>query len=120
MPVSISSPIGAIFLLGNLVSFSKLNDYMNRIKEREMFIDIVIVLLIVVAFLSSGRIIIGPSVWDRLLGFSLLCSKIIIIIILYSYANDQSIYLDIALAFAVLGFVGTVSIAKFLQKTNKE
>ncbi len=84
-----------------------------------MFINIIVVLLIVAAFLSSGRIIIGPSVWDRLLGFSLLCSKIIVIVILYSYANAQSIYLDIALVFAVLGFVGTTSIAKFLQKTNK-
>ncbi len=84
-----------------------------------MLINIFVVLLIIVAFLSSGRIIIGPSVWDRLLGFSLLCSKIIVIIILYSYANEQSIYLDIALVFAVLGFVGTTSIAKFLQKKQK-
>ncbi len=90
------------------------------IKEDEMLINIVVILLIVAAFLSSGRIIIGPSVWDRLLGFSLLCSKIIVIVILYSYANAQSIYLDIALVFAVLGFVGTTSIAKFLQKTKKQ
>ncbi len=83
-----------------------------------MLINIVIILLVIAAFLSSFRIIIGPSVWDRLLGFSLLCSKIIIIVILYSYTNGQSIYLDIGLVFAVLGFVGTTSIAKFLQKNK--
>ncbi len=83
-----------------------------------MYINIVIIILIIAAFLSGYRIIIGPSVWDRLLGFSLLCSKIIIIIILYSYENGQSIYLDIGLVFAMLGFVGTTSIAKFLQKNK--
>ncbi len=81
-----------------------------------MFINIVIVLLIIAAFAGGIRIIIGPSLWDRLLSFSLLCSKIIIIIVLYSYANGQSFYLDISLVFAVLGFVGTTSISKFLQK----
>ncbi len=85
-----------------------------------MFINIVIIFLIVAAFISGFRIIIGPSLWDRLLGFSLLCSKFIIIIILYSYENGQSFYLDIALVFAILGFVGTTSISKFLSKNKKE
>ncbi len=81
-----------------------------------MFINIIIIILIIAAFISGFRIIIGPSLWDRLLGFSLLCSKIIIIIILYSYVNGQSFYLDIGLVFAMLGFVGTTSISKFLSK----
>ncbi len=81
--------------------------------------SIIIYILIGVSVLSGFRIIIGPSVWDRLLGFSLMCNKIIVIIIIYSYMSRQSFYLDIGLIFAILGFVGTTSIATFLRKKSK-
>ncbi len=83
-----------------------------------MFIDIVVIILLASAIASGLRIIIGPSLWDRLLGFSLVCSKIIIIIILYSYTEGQSFYLDISLVIAMLGFVGTTSISTFLRKNK--
>ncbi len=81
-----------------------------------MFLNIVILILIIAAFVSGYRILAGPSVWERLLGFSLLSSKIIMIMILYSYQNGHSYYLDISLVFALLGFVGTTSIARILRK----
>ncbi len=84
-----------------------------------MFINAVILCLIVAAIFSGYRILVGPSVWDRLLGFSLLSSKIIMVIILYSFENGQSYYLDIGLTFALLSFVGTTSISKFLRKEKK-
>ncbi len=77
--------------------------------------DFVINILMFATLLSTFRVIIGPTVWDRLLGLSLISSKIIIIIIIYSLQNGQSFYLDVGLVFAILGFVGTTSLSKFLQ-----
>ncbi len=84
-----------------------------------MFIHAAILFLLVAALFSGYRIIRGPSVWDRLLGFSLLSSKIILVIILYSFESGHSYYLDIGLTFALLSFVGTTSISKFLRKAKK-
>ncbi len=81
-----------------------------------MVLDIIIIIIIVAIFLSTIRILIGPTVWDRLLGLSLVSSKIIILIVLYSLKVGQSFYLDIALVFAILGFVGSTSLAQFLKK----
>ncbi len=81
-----------------------------------MLLKVVIPLLIFAAALSAGKVIIGPSLWDRLLGLSLMCSKIIIIIIIYSLVVGHSYYLDIGLVIAMLGFVGTTSISTFLKK----
>ncbi len=83
-----------------------------------MFLQIVIFVLIFACVASGIRVIIGPSLWDRLLGLSLVCSKIIIIIILYSLISKQSFYLDIGLIIAMLGFVGTTSISTFLRKNR--
>ncbi len=83
-----------------------------------MFLQIVIIVLIIASFVSTVRIVIGPSLWDRLLGASLLCSKVIVIIILYSFIHGQSYYLDIGLVIAILGFVGTTSVSRFLRKNK--
>ncbi len=83
-----------------------------------MFLQIVIYVLAFATIISAIRVIIGPSLWDRLLGLSLVCSKIILIIILYSLMMRQSFYLDIGLIFAMLGFVGTTSISTFLRKNK--
>ncbi len=83
-----------------------------------MFINVILFLLVLAGFASGYRIVAGPSVWDRLLGLSLMSSKMIIIMILYSYEKNHSYYLDVALVFALLGFVGTTSISKFLQKNK--
>ncbi len=80
------------------------------------FLDITIFILVLAIFISGFRIIIGPSLWDRLLGCSLICSKIIVIIIIYSLRHGQAFYLDVSLVIAILGFVGTTSISRFLRK----
>jgi Multisubunit Na+/H+ antiporter, MnhF subunit len=83
-----------------------------------MFPYIILTLLLVATILTAVLVIVGPSVWDRLLGLSLISSKIIIIIVVFSFffTPVQAFYLDIGLAFALLGFVGTTSLAKFLRQ----
>lgn len=61
------------------------------------------------------RVIIGPSVWDRLLGMSLISNKIIIIIIIYASINNTMFLLDFAIIYALSGFIGTIFIALFLS-----
>ena len=60
------------------------------------------------------RVIIGPSVWDRLLGLNLIASKIIIIIILFAAINEMTFLLDFAIIYAICGFIGTIFLANFV------
>ncbi len=84
-----------------------------------MFLEVIIVIISFLALASVFRAILGPTIWDRLLGFSLLSSKIVIIIILYALLHEKSFYLDIVIAFALLGFLGVVFISEFIQKRGK-
>ncbi len=64
------------------------------------------------------RVIIGPTIWDRLLGLNMISSKIIVSIVILAVLLDKSFLLDIALVYAVLGFLGTVLIARFIERSG--
>lgn len=62
------------------------------------------------------RVLKGPTIWDRLLGFGLFSSKIIIISVLLGFLINQSYMIDVALIYGVLGFIGTIMIARFVER----
>jgi len=64
------------------------------------------------------RVIIGPSVWDRLLGMNLILSKTILIIILYASIFETTFLLDFAIIYALSGFIGTIFLALFLSRRD--
>ena len=66
------------------------------------------------------RVMLGPSVWDRLLGMNLIASKIIVIIIIFSSVNEMTFLLDFAIIYALSGFIGTIFIALFLSERNRK
>ena len=64
------------------------------------------------------RVIIGPSVWDRLLGMNLILSKTILIIILYASIFETTFLLDFAIIYSLSGFIGTIFLALFLSRRD--
>ena len=74
---------------------------------------ILIVLMVLIAVL---RMIIGTTIWDRLLGLNLITSKVLVAIVILARLFDLNYLLDIALIYAVLGFLSTVLIARFIER----
>ncbi len=75
--------------------------------------------LFVLALLTIGgiiRVVIGPTIWDRLLGLNLISSKIIMAIIVFALMIQRTFLLDIAIVYALLGFIGSVLIARFIER----
>ncbi|MEX1377028.1 MAG: monovalent cation/H+ antiporter complex subunit F [Eubacteriales bacterium] len=62
------------------------------------------------------RMIQGPTIWDRLLTFNQLSSKITISIVMLSIITSQSFLLDIAIVYTLLSFIATVLIARFVRE----
>jgi multisubunit Na+/H+ antiporter MnhF subunit len=75
--------------------------------------------LILVAILSVGgviRVLIGPTVWDRMIGFALFSSKVIVAAILIGIVINRTYMIDVAIIYGVLGFIGTIMIARFIER----
>lgn len=68
----------------------------------------------VLASISAFRIAIGPSVWDRLLGLNLVASKLVMMIVLVACIKASAFLLDVALIYALLGFIGVTFMAKMM------
>lgn len=75
--------------------------------------------LIALALLSLAlfvRVARGITIWDRLMGLNMISAKILMAIVILALITQKSYYLDIAIAYAVLGFIGTILIARFVKK----
>ena len=64
------------------------------------------------------RIIRGPTHFDRLIGLNLLVFNITAIIATMAVHLDRYVYFDVALVYAILGYVSVIAISKYL--TGKE
>lgn len=73
-----------------------------------------IVFLIGVAFCSSYRLIRGPTVQDRLVALNSISIIFIIILAIYSFETGNMFFLDVAISFLLLDFVGVIAFTKYL------
>ncbi len=73
------------------------------------------VLLVFIALFASYRLFIGPTIYDRIVSLNVVGVIITIILILISMETDLGLYLDIALSFVMLDFVGTIALVKYLE-----
>ncbi len=73
------------------------------------------IILIFAVLLSSYRVFLGPTIYDRLLALNLVAVVVTIIFILVSVDTGMGHYMDIAVSFIVLDFVGTIAFAHYLE-----
>ncbi len=67
------------------------------------------------AFLAILRVLLGPSVPDRVVGVDTLNTLVVAAMVLLGAAYDRTIYIDIAIVYALLSYIGTLIIARYLQ-----
>lgn len=66
--------------------------------------------------LNLYRIVIGPSLPDRILALDTMYINTIALLILYGIYQSNMVYFEVALLIAVMGFVGTVAMSKYLLR----
>lgn len=77
------------------------------------------VVLTAIITVPAYRVIKGPTVFDRLVGANAIATKTIVLICLIGYVFERiSMFIDITLAYAVLGFIGSLIIAKYFSTTK--
>ena len=65
---------------------------------------------------STLRILWGPSAQDRVLGFDSLYLNAMLLVLTFGIRSGSTLYFEAALMMALLGFVSTVALAKFLLR----
>ena len=68
--------------------------------------------------MSLWRLVRGPTVPDRILALDTLYINTIALLILFGMYLDSSIYFEAALIIAMLGFVSTVMLSKYVLRRD--
>jgi multicomponent K+:H+ antiporter subunit F len=74
-------------------------------------------LFLAIAMGCAGfRLLIGPRAQDRILGLDTLYVNAMLLFLTFGIRTSSTLYFEIALVIALLGFVATVALAKFLLR----
>lgn len=71
-----------------------------------------IVAVLVAMGLALGRALLGPTVYDRILAVNAFGTKAVLFIAIAGFFAGRPEFLDIALAYALINFIGTVAVLK--------
>ena len=74
------------------------------------------ILVMLMIFLSLIRALAGPTAPDRVAAINIMGTKTLIIITLIARIYGHEYFLDIAMVYALMSFVTTIGIAKYLEK----
>jgi len=74
------------------------------------------IVVMVMIFLSLIRALAGPTAPDRVAAINIIGTKTLVIITLIARIYGQEFFLDIAMIYALMSFITTIGIAKYLEK----
>ena len=67
-------------------------------------------------FIALIRFIKGPSVLDRIVAFDVISIIAISLIVILSYWFRRFIYVDVALVYGLLSFLGVLVVARYFER----
>lgn len=86
----------------------------------ENFLDFALLIafgaLILGQIMSMTRVVIGPTIGDRILALDAMVLNALGLILVLGVQQGTQIYFEVALLVAMLGFVSTVAMARFILR----
>ncbi|HXH04034.1 MAG TPA: monovalent cation/H+ antiporter complex subunit F [Candidatus Competibacteraceae bacterium] len=65
--------------------------------------------------LAMVRAWLGPTVYDRILAVNMFGTKTVLLIAVLGFLTGRPDFLDIALVYAMINFVGVIAVLKFVR-----
>ena len=74
--------------------------------------------LLFVMFLTIIRALKGPTVYDRILAVNSFGTLTVAMIAVHGFLADRPEFLDIAMLYALINFIGTIAAVKYVKFNN--
>jgi multicomponent Na+:H+ antiporter subunit F len=76
-----------------------------------------IAVLLISIILALARLVKGPAAADRIVALDLISILIVAFLAAYSIYAGETSFLDVAIGYALIAFLGTVALAHFLMRS---
>jgi len=74
------------------------------------------IFLVLLSFVGLYRAYKGPTAADRIVAINVITTKVTVVIVLIALWIKQGSYVNVALIYAMIGFITTIGVAKYLLK----
>jgi multicomponent Na+:H+ antiporter subunit F len=78
------------------------------------------VVLIIAMFFVLIKMVKGPTLWDRLMCLNLISAHTILLITIYGIYKENSMLLDIAISYGIIGFLTITLLSRFLLRGGRQ
>lgn len=79
-------------------------------------LNIAFVLVMLGVVLAFVRLIIGPSLPDRVVALDMMTVLIVSFCGVYAIVSGETAFVDVAIVLALVGFLATVALARFVER----
>ena len=86
----------------------------------EMLIDAAVIMIAASFFIAFVRVARGPTLPDRVVAVDLIGVSAVCLMVVGAAANRERAFLDAAVVIALLGFLGTVAYARYLERRTRQ
>jgi multicomponent Na+:H+ antiporter subunit F len=83
-----------------------------------MILGLAMIGVLITMALALARAVAGPTAFDRLLAANMFGTKTMLLIAVAGFWTGRPEWLDLALLYALLGFIGAIAVAKFSRYGN--
>ncbi|WP_138420866.1 Na(+)/H(+) antiporter subunit F1 [Aquibacillus sediminis] len=81
----------------------------------EAALIVALIIMSVSVFLCFIRVVIGPSVSDRVVALDLIGIHLIGIVGMLMILHESLYYVEVVLVLGILAFIGTIALSKFIE-----
>jgi len=71
--------------------------------------------ILVAMAMALARALMGPTVYDRVLAVNMFGTKTVLLIAALGFLAGRPEFLDLALVYALINFIGTIAVLKFFE-----
>ncbi|GHD38232.1 monovalent cation/H+ antiporter complex subunit F [Halioglobus pacificus] len=75
--------------------------------------------ILITMVLALIRALSGPSVYDRVLAVNLFGTKTVLLLSVVSFLYGRTDFLDLALAYALINFIGVLAVLQFFESRER-
>ncbi|MEX1333965.1 MAG: monovalent cation/H+ antiporter complex subunit F [Candidatus Limnocylindrales bacterium] len=87
----------------------------NIVGVPDMAIELALGVLAVAIVLAFFRLVRGPSLMDRVTSLELIATLVAGIVAVYAIGTDDPALIDVAIALALVAFIGAVAFARYAE-----
>lgn len=80
-----------------------------------MIVDLFLYAQCALAFICLYRVARGPTIADRMVGIDILGILVVGVCAILAIKTGRTFLIDIGIAWIILSFIGTISLAKYLE-----